>query len=186
MMPNPLLPRKPLIRTEQNRYTWFFNELGQWNNHVHLAEGWSHSDCPHCHNTLAKMEPVPAIMRCLPLICRIGAKVRLLWTGYDKHPYVLKNLGNQLQPSYGTIVIPASNGELASGFYGMDGGTRNIRMQFCCIFTITFPDGKRPQLTRGRRRGDWSCKGLLATGAAVKWALHIAVRAGSRGAEVTS
>lgn len=98
----------------------FFDSNQQWNNHVALAE-WADVllIAPLTANTLAKM--ATGICDSLLLTVYLSAKTTtIVAPAMDldmyKHSSVIKNL--QTLRSFGNKIIPAENGELASGLVG--------------------------------------------------------------------
>jgi phosphopantothenoylcysteine decarboxylase/phosphopantothenate--cysteine ligase len=98
----------------------FFDANHNWNNHVALAE-WADVllIAPLTANTLAKM--ATGICDSLLLAVYLSAKTKtIVAPAMDldmyKHPTVLNNL--KTLTSFGNKIIPAENGELASGLVG--------------------------------------------------------------------
>lgn len=107
------LSRKPV-------YTDFYGDNGTWNSHVELAL-WADVMivAPCTSNTLAKM--VHGICDNLVIATYMSAKCPVfIAPAMDldmyQHPSTKKNL--ELAESYGHHIIPAENGELASGLIG--------------------------------------------------------------------
>ncbi|MCY0969736.1 bifunctional phosphopantothenoylcysteine decarboxylase/phosphopantothenate--cysteine ligase CoaBC [Chryseobacterium wangxinyae] len=101
-------------------YTEFYGDNGTWNSHVELAL-WADVIimAPCTANTLAKM--VHGICDNLMIATYMSAKCPVfIAPAMDldmyQHPSTLQNL--ELAQDYGHIVIPAENGELASGLVG--------------------------------------------------------------------
>lgn len=178
-----VLSKKPVIRD-------FFNELGQWNNHVHLAE-WADLIliAPLTANTLAKMV-TGACDNALLATYMSGWSKSMVAPAMDrdmiKHPGVLKNL-EQLT-SYGTIVIPASNGELASGLHGEGrmAEPENIVDAVLLYFHNNLPlDGKKALVNAGPTHEAIDPVRFIGNRSSGKMGLAIASALASRGAEVT-
>lgn len=98
----------------------FFDANHNWNNHVHLAE-WADVFliAPLTANTLAKM--ANGICDNILLATYLSAKAKtIVAPAMDldmyRHPTTKANL--QKLESYGNLIIPAENGELASGLIG--------------------------------------------------------------------
>lgn len=101
-------------------YTDFYGDNGSWNSHVEMAL-WADVMvvAPCTANTLAKM--VHGICDNLLIATYMSAKCPVfIAPAMDldmyAHPSTMKNL--ELAKSYGHIIIPAENGELASGLIG--------------------------------------------------------------------
>ena len=101
-------------------YTDFYGDNGSWNSHVEMAL-WADVMvvAPCTANTLAKM--VHGICDNLLIATYMSAKCPVfIAPAMDldmyAHPSTMKNL--ELAESYGHIIIPAENGELASGLIG--------------------------------------------------------------------
>lgn len=101
-------------------YTDFYGDNGSWNSHVEMAL-WADVMvvAPCTANTLAKM--VHGICDNLLIATYMSAKCPVfIAPAMDldmyAHPSTIKNL--ELAESYGHIIIPAENGELASGLIG--------------------------------------------------------------------
>ncbi len=101
-------------------YTDFYGDNGSWNSHVEMAL-WADVMlvAPCTANTLAKM--VHGICDNLVIATYMSAKCPVfIAPAMDldmyAHPSTMKNL--KLAESYGHIIIPAENGELASGLVG--------------------------------------------------------------------
>lgn len=98
----------------------FFDASGTWNNHVKLGL-WADAFviAPATANTLAKM--AGGICDNLLLACYLSARCKTyIAPAMDldmyQHPATRDNL--QKLASYGNVIIPAENGELASGLHG--------------------------------------------------------------------
>lgn len=101
-------------------YTDFYGDNGSWNSHVEMAL-WADVMvvAPCTANTLAKM--VHGICDNLLIATYMSAKCPVFISpamdlDMYAHPSTMKNL--ELAESYGHIIIPAENGELASGLIG--------------------------------------------------------------------
>lgn len=101
-------------------YTDFYGDNGSWNSHVEMAL-WADVMvvAPCTANTLAKM--VHGICDNLLIATYMSAKCPVFIApamdlDMHAHPSTMKNL--ELAESYGHIIIPAENGELASGLIG--------------------------------------------------------------------
>jgi phosphopantothenoylcysteine decarboxylase/phosphopantothenate--cysteine ligase len=101
-------------------YTDFYGDNGSWNSHVEMAL-WADVMvvAPCTANTMAKM--VHGICDNLLIATYMSAKCPVfIAPAMDldmyAHPSTMKNL--ELAESYGHIIIPAENGELASGLIG--------------------------------------------------------------------
>lgn len=101
-------------------YTEFYNENGTWNSHVELAL-WADAIimAPCTANTLAKM--THGICDNLVIATYMSAKCPVFVApamdlDMYQHPSTQQNL--KLVEEYGHIIIPAENGELASGLVG--------------------------------------------------------------------
>lgn len=98
----------------------FFDKNHNWNNHVHLAE-WADVllIAPLTANTLSKMANGACDNILLATFLSAKSKT-IVAPAMDldmyKHPSVTRNLG--ILRSYGNEIIPAENGELASGLVG--------------------------------------------------------------------
>ena len=108
------LSKKPVL------VDYYDTQTGEWNNHVHLAlEADIFLVAPASANTLAKF--ANGLCDNLLTACYLSAKCPVyLAPAMDldmwKHPSTVNNL-TRLQ-SYGNIIIPPGNGELASGLSG--------------------------------------------------------------------
>ena len=101
-------------------YTEFYSDNGTWNSHVEMAL-WADVMivAPCTANTLAKM--VNGMCDNLAIATYMSAKCPVfIAPAMDldmyAHPSTIKNIG--LAESFGHIIIPAENGELASGLIG--------------------------------------------------------------------
>lgn len=108
-----VLSKNPVVST-------FSNETGVWNNHVELA---LNSDLfvisPATANTIGKM--ANGICDNLLLATYFSAKCPVLFApamdlDMHQHPAIKQNIEQLI--SFGNILIPAENGELASGLVG--------------------------------------------------------------------
>lgn len=114
-----ITPKTLSVLSKNEVFTGFFNQH-KWNDHVHLAQ-WAHMQiiAPLTANTLAKLNT--GICDNLITACYLSAKSPVFVApamdlDMYKHPTIKKNLRSLKEN--GTIIIPAENGELASGLVG--------------------------------------------------------------------
>jgi phosphopantothenoylcysteine decarboxylase/phosphopantothenate--cysteine ligase len=113
-------PNSLSVLSKNEVVTDFFDSNNNWNNHVSLAE-WA--DCiiiaPLTANTLAKF--ANGLCDNIVTACYLSARTKVFVApamdlDMYQHPTTKKNI-NTLE-SFGNIIIPAENGELASGLIG--------------------------------------------------------------------
>lgn len=178
-----VLSKKPVVID-------FFDEQGQWNNHVHLAE-WADLIliAPLTANTLAKMV-AGACDNALLATYMSGWGKSMVAPAMDrdmiKHPGVVHNLARI--KTYGTIVIPPATGELASGLHG-DGRMAEpseILANVLHYFERNLPlKGKRALVNAGPTHEAIDPVRFIGNRSSGKMGLAIAEALAFNGAEVT-
>lgn len=113
-------PNSLSVLSKNEVVTDFFDSNNNWNNHVSLAE-WA--DCiiiaPLTANTLAKF--ANGLCDNIVTACYLSARTKVFVApamdlDIYQHPTTKKNISTL--ESFGNIIIPAENGELASGLVG--------------------------------------------------------------------
>jgi phosphopantothenoylcysteine decarboxylase/phosphopantothenate--cysteine ligase len=172
-------------------YSEFYGDNGTWNSHVEMAL-WADVMifAPCTSNTLAKM--VHGICDNLMIATYMSAKCPVFIApamDLDMYQHPSTKLNLELAEDFGHIVIPAENGELASGLVGQGrmAEPETISNTIADFFTDNKKSlhGKKILITAGPTYEAIDPVRFIGNHSSGKMGFYLAEKAAKRGAEVT-
>ncbi|KQR95092.1 phosphopantothenoylcysteine decarboxylase [Chryseobacterium sp. Leaf180] len=172
-------------------YSEFYSDNGTWNSHVEMAL-WADVMifAPCTSNTLAKM--VHGICDNLMIATYMSAKCPVFIApamDLDMYQHPSTKLNLELAEDFGHIVIPAENGELASGLVGQGrmAEPETISNTIADFFTDNKKSlhGKKILITAGPTYEAIDPVRFIGNHSSGKMGFYLAEKAAKRGAEVT-